>query len=111
MGCYTKYCLEIENTDEKTSVDLNLIIPQIRRTYSSAFNSFNKDGFFQNESKWYFVNDDLCEFSLKYPTILFKLYGYEEEIDDIWIRYYLNGKMVHKLATIVYPPFNPDELI
>jgi hypothetical protein len=48
--------------------------------------------------------------SLKWPDILFELKGSGDEYDDLWIKYFKNGKMQACYAEIVYPKFNENEM-
>jgi len=57
---------------------------------------------------WSTVDEDMCELSRKFPTVLFELNGNGDDWDDIWVTYYLDGKMQFCPAAIVYPDFDPD---
>ena len=46
------------------------------------------------------------DFSLKYPSTLFTLEGSGEEDVDMWIKYFLNGKMQRCQAKIVFEEFS-----
>lgn len=61
-------------------------------------------------SKWYDNEIDMCRISKKYPNILFTLYGDGEESDDLWVKYWLNGKYQFSGAHITYDQFNKNKL-
>jgi len=52
---------------------------------------------------WYDHDADMSRLSLAFPTILFTLWGHGEEADDLWKKYYLNGKCQLARAVITYP--------
>lgn len=62
--------------------------------------------------KWYDHDKDLKVLSLAFPTILFTLYGKGEDDDDMWVKYYRNGKMQKSQAEIkiTYEKFDPEKL-
>lgn len=60
--------------------------------------------------KWYEHEVDLKAFSKRFPEILFTLKGEGEESDDVWIKYFKNGKMQHVIARIVFDPFDEAKL-
>lgn len=45
-----------------------------------------------------------------HPTILLTLYGEGEESEDLWVKYFLNGKMQISVAKIIYAKFDEKEL-
>jgi hypothetical protein len=53
--------------------------------------------------KWYEHEDDLRKISKKFPESIIKLYGYGDNTDDIWAKYFQNGKMQSDSTQIVYP--------
>jgi len=44
------------------------------------------------------------------PRVLLTLNGEGEESGDIWVKYYLNGKMQYEHSKIVLGPFDPSKL-
>lgn len=67
------------------------------------------DGFVN--AKWYDHEDHMKALSLRYKDVLFTLRGNGEESDDIWCKYFKNGKMQRSQAKIVFDEFNEDSLI
>ena len=99
MGYYTNYKV---TTDE--------IIPE----FDDLLKSFSQYTFFNGESpekiKWYSHEDDMRKLSHAHPKVLFTVRGEGEESDDLWIKYFLNGKMQKCVGTVVYPPFDAKRL-
>jgi len=50
--------------------------------------------------KWYEHEEDMKEFSKKYPMELFTLEGVGEEEGDMWIKWFKNGVMQESKAKI-----------
>ena len=61
-------------------------------------------------AKWYDHDKDMIAFSTLFPNLVFKLTGEGEESEDIWVKYYKNGKMQHCPAKITFDPYNENEL-
>ena len=51
--------------------------------------------------KWYNRHQDMIDYSLKYPKVIFILLGEGEEIEDKWKLWTKNGKQIEKYAEIV----------
>lgn len=49
-------------------------------------------------------------YSKKHPKTLFKLNGVGEDEGDMWVEYYLNGKMQRGVAEISFPEFDESKL-
>ena len=60
--------------------------------------------------KWYGHNKDMKELSLLFPGYVFKLHGEGEDGEDLWDKYYVDGKEQVCNAIITYPPFDPEKL-
>lgn len=48
--------------------------------------------------------------SKEFPDVLFKLHGEGEDNEDIWDKYFMNGKMQYCPAEIMCPPFDRAKL-
>jgi hypothetical protein len=57
----------------------------------------------------YNIMDDLIEYSLKYPDVIFKLYAHTED-DEYSCNYIQNGKHCTLKGVVVYPEFSLDML-
>lgn len=110
MGYMTDYNFWI--MDFETLQDLD------EGTIQEVFSELNKkteiseydDTSFQ--ATWYEMEDDMIEFSKKYPDYLFEITGEGEEGTlDVWKEYFHNGKKQYCAGTIVYDELNKNELI
>lgn len=66
---------------------------------------------FEESSKWYTYQEDMKEYSIQYPELLFRLEGWGEDRDDMWVCYFKNGKMQKSNATISFEEFDESKLI
>lgn len=113
MGYYTQYSLEIEyfnppkniNSDELKTL-VNQVLPLIESELSEI--SGYDVHLFEDTLKWYDHEEDTKKISKKYPDFLFKLKGHGEEAGDVWLKYFLNGKM--QKAKITFEEFDPQKL-
>src|SRR5690242_6334705 len=116
MGYSTRYSLSVElligGQKAKLADDAPLlaIIEQFRAEHGGAEYALDKDGATYDSCKWYEHEDDLRAFSTKYPNVLFTLHGEGEENEDIWDKYFLNGKCQVAKAEWTIPPFDPTKL-
>ncbi len=105
MGYYTRFSLKVHSDHD---VD---IIADLRKDEDSyAHHAFDAAGQVNDEHKWYDHEDDMKQFSKKYPDVLFELHGEGEETGDIWNKYFMNGKMQKSKAKITFDEFNPLKL-
>lgn len=65
---------------------------------------------FDDTTKWYDREEQMLEYSKKYPELLFVIYWDWEESDDDWIEYYLDWKVQHEDAEVTYWEFNINKL-
>lgn len=62
------------------------------------------------QMKWYDYNEDMLEFSKKFPKTLFILDGVGEEHIDMWRCYYKNGKVQEETANITFGEYDPEKM-
>jgi hypothetical protein len=86
------------------------VISDLRNSNSNAERSLEQDGSTSDGCKWYDWEDDMKEFSRKYPETVFVLKGVGEETGDLWLAYFHNGKVQHAPASIAYDAFDPAKL-
>lgn len=100
MGYYTTHKLEILEGDDYTT-DYKKEISDLAG-YSYCF---------EDSIKWYNHEADMRTYSECHPNVLFKLSGDGEENGDLWVEYYLNGKMQREKIEIKFAPFDKSKLI
>lgn len=100
----------IKNGIENVVVTSEMVISEFVDSYDYAKYALTKTGHTSEPCKWYDHNEELAEFSKKYPTWLFILFGEGEESGDIWKRYYLNGKVQEAVAKITFDEFDEKKL-
>jgi len=59
---------------------------------------------------WETHEKDLRKFSKKHEDFVFSLYGQGEDVPDIWIKYFKNGKMQYCPANITFDNFDEEKL-
>ena len=109
MGYYTIFKLSAK--DSEITDDMKKELSTINSYYFDNMNLIDEliEGWF--EAKWYEYERDVKILSLKFPTIVFILEGNGEESDDMWVAYFMNGKMQYEKAKITYNSFDPNKLI
>lgn len=109
MGYYTRHELTIKDQGDETLGALDIIADFIN-LYEEARYALEPDGSCADSVKWYSADNDLKEFSKRYPSAIFELSGEGEEAGDLWKLYAKNGKAQLCKAVITYPPFDEDKL-
>jgi hypothetical protein len=105
MGYYTNYNLKVVGKKSEG------VIEELRKENESAECALTSEGFSEQEVKWYGHEDELKEFSLKHPKLLFVLDGSGEENGDLWIKYIKNGKCQFCPAIVKYNKYSPKKLV
>jgi hypothetical protein len=127
MGYYTRYELDFDYT-KKNSKDIlqkeseikeivgsNLtedtkhkLLKELHLKYLNGLPTketvikFFKFNPFDGECKWYDHEDDMRRLSNVYNDIIFILNGFGEDSEDIWRKYFYNGKCQVAEAKITY---------
>jgi len=102
MGYYTAYNLKITPNNNNILEEFSVL----HEGYGVDWN-----GESSGECKWYEHEDDLKEFSIKYPQFVFTLKGNGEETGDLWIKYFKGGKMQRSEGKVTFEPFDVDKLV
>jgi len=116
MGYNTHYSLHLDlmiGSKKAELLDdepLREVIKKLREENEEARFALAEDGGSEQAAKWYTHADELIPFSEKYPNVLFTLSGEGEENDDIWKKYFLNGKVQVAKAEVRIPDFDPGKL-
>jgi len=136
MGYYTYYELSIDNSQVKNQVEKKKqseieeiqqsnisdelkkrLIKDVEKMYETSivtqndvvnFLTFDP---FDDQCKWYEHTEDMCRLSKEYPNVLFTLTGNGEESEDMWVEYFMNGKVQVENAVITYGKFDPKKLV
>lgn len=80
------------------------IIAELRARYEDAEFCLLSDGGTRESGKWYECERDLTAFSLRHPTVLFRLWRQGEDVDDQEVTWYRNGKMYGESRPAWEPP-------
>lgn len=102
--------LENLKNGQEISVTSEEIISQLRAENENARYALDEDGSAQETCKWYEHETELKSFSKKHPQWLFILEGSGEESDDMWKKYFLNGKVQVAKAIVTFEPFDKNKL-
>lgn len=105
MGYETRYYLDVREGD--------LQIDEILKTNSDFIGldyAILEDGDCCDSVKWYGHEADMRSLSEKYPNIVFVLHGEGEENDDVWYKYFKNGKMQSCYAKITFDEYDENKL-
>ncbi len=115
MGYYTRFSLNVSELNKRVlpkskRFDEFEIIKDLRDTNENAEYCLEEDGSAAEGSKWYEWQEELVEFSKKYPNALFEMSGEGEESGDIWKAYILNGKSQICKVRLVFDEFDLNKL-
>jgi hypothetical protein len=104
MGYYTNYELSLHGMGT-----LDLIDDQVLAEKLAA--SMGKGKFWEEDAvKWYSHEIDIKNFTVEHKNIVVKLTGDGEDSDDIWVKYFKDGKVQIERAKIAYDSFDPKKL-
>lgn len=101
MGYYTYYILTMDPNKPEIWEDIKMHHPRM-------YYAVGLDDDCRQDCKWYDHEEDMVEFSKKFPDVTFKLYGEGGERDDIWDKYFRNGKKQLCPAEIIIPSINEE---
>ena len=103
MSYYTDYELIAENltADERTSVDKFIENASCLEPWGDGWGG---------HCTWYDHENDLRKLSAKYPHAVFTLCGAGDGYEDLWRKYFKNGKMQYAPAQISYEEFDESRL-
>jgi len=121
VGYYTDFSLHIKDDVNKTLMGddgtKTRIVNYIKSLGDSDYlkEFIDEDGFHDGNTmnaKWYEYEADMRKLSVAVPDVCFELHGEGEEQHDLWISYFLNGKMQRCEAkvSVVYPEFDTEKM-
>lgn len=100
MGYYTRHVLYAsDNTQEH--------IEALSEMTGYLEHSFNGGG---HAIKWYTHEEDMKEYSMKHPDVLFTLEGMGEDPETPWTKYFKNGKMQIAEVKLIVEEFDEEKL-
>jgi hypothetical protein len=107
MGYYTRFNLSVVEGD----LTIQDVLASVNEdNFTHLFWAVEEDGESRDESKWYGHEEDMIRLSLLYPDVVFKLHGEGEENDDMYDKYFKNGKMQSCYAKITYDEYDESQL-
>jgi len=120
MGYYTDYTLNIFSAVRDLSGKIigmeDGISPIMQQQIEAEIEKMNifsdgnvLDSYYVN-AKWYDCEDDMRLLSAKFPDIVFWLNGEGEGSDDLWQRFFVEGKIQECYAKIIYDDFDASKL-
>ena len=105
MGYYTSFKLEVLQNEKALPPNWREEIGGL-----SGYGESFLDSEWTEDCKWYESENNMAEFSRKYPTVLFELEGIGEEQEDHWKAYFLNGQTQRCQAKITFDKFDKKKL-
>lgn len=111
MGYCTDYDLTLLDPKDMTEIEDTSTIERVAALLEEKYvigYALNENLSWYNSVKWYEHESDMLDISRKVPDVLFCLWGSGDDAEDLWKKYFLNGKMQCCLAEI--PPFGPAKL-
>lgn len=104
MGYYTRFTLETPTYPQWWSE----LTPAERKNVEALSTGYVEAVIEHDDTyKWYEHEKNMLAISRLYEDTIFVLSGEGEEPGDIWKEYYLDGKVVHCQAALVFP--NPPD--
>jgi hypothetical protein len=107
MGYYSSFTLGTRIPPAPTHAK---IMEDLRGQFEEANFALDAAGAAEESSKWYDHEENLKEFSRQYPSVVFVLQGEGEENEDMWIKYFKNGKMQKAEAQITLEDYDENKL-
>ena len=86
------------------------LIYQFREENEEAEYCLDEEGDSNESGKWYDHEEDMRAFSLKHPGVLFEMTGEGEENEDMWRKYFKDGKMQVCKARITFDDFDEKKM-
>ena len=109
MGYNTAYTLKTHNSKYLIS-DILTEIKAAALDFDNLFYAVDGNGETYDSIKWYDHERDIIKLSKLYPDVIFDLYGEGEDNEDIWHKYFLNGKIQRCPARIAFDNFDEQKL-
>ena len=107
MGRITNYSLDVLRPDLPSAEQ---VIANLRSAIDQVAYAIDEQGATAEGCTWYEHEADMLVFSRRYPEFVFVLRGKGEETEDMWIKYFKDGKVQVAQAKIEFEAFDPDKL-
>lgn len=91
MGYYTNFTLGTVSPNVKIS---DILKSHTEEEFKGLYFAVDENGYCKRGVKWWYdYEEDMRRLSRLHPDVVFKLHGEGEAYDDIWDKYFKNGKM------------------
>jgi len=112
MGYYTCYFLDAEWRElyPEPPETKDLLHREIERMDVFYDNNSEDNCWNSDLIKWYEHEQDMLLLSSRFPQYLFTLYGNGEETDDIWYKYFIDGRCQCAPVEFVHDEFDVNKL-
>lgn len=128
MGYYTRFDMSVYDVNYNAHDIAKFMLEKSKENEAYYAFEFDLERFFENwdeqcgvacvlllesndGSKWYEHEEEMRDLSKEFPDVVFKLHGEGEDNEDIWDKYFMNGKMQSCPAQMTLPPFEKEKLI
>jgi len=103
MGYYSYFTFSVSEGNE---IDDEQAVTELREENEYAKLALDDDGYPDGHLTWYDHEENLKEYSKKYPNTVFHLSVEGEENGDMAQKYFKNGKMQICKAEITFPDYD-----
>lgn len=101
MGYHTYFTIDWDGFEEDMDKEIHKILD------SQDEFKYNLEN---NDATWYDHEKDMKELSIKFPLIVFELHGEGDESEDLWYKYFKNGKMQFAPVRLEYDEYDEYKL-
>lgn len=108
MEYATQYTLNILNSRD-TEQEIK-VIQDFRSRYPLAKRALAFNGASYIATNWKTYNEDMLNFSQLHPKVIFMLFAKGQDDLDITKHYYIDGRVQHCKARIIFPKFDRKKL-
>lgn len=106
MGYSTNFTIDVHKGER----NIKDVLEQVREDFVGLDYAVDENGETSEGVKWYNHEVDMKYLSVEFPDEVFVLYGEGEDNEDVWYKYFKNGKMQHCYAKVTFDEFDENEL-
>lgn len=110
MGYYTSFWLTTDVIGEAAAQEIHAATQEHKEMQYLDVEAPGVEYTPGDEMKWYSHEQDMLAFSKRFPTVLFTLVGEGEENEDMWRKYFRDGKAQFAKARVEFEDFDPKKL-